>query len=74
MQKISNRISWHNIKGDVEEFIKKRDQSQKHGKSKNVSIELDSNPIKTDVMQQIGINISSHPEVRGFKHFVVCIG
>ena len=28
-QKISNRFFWHNIKGDVEEFIKKYDQCQK---------------------------------------------
>ena len=35
-QKISNRFFWHNIKGDVEEFIKKYDQCQKQGKNKKV--------------------------------------
>ena len=28
-KKISNRFFWYNIKGDVEEFIKKYDQCQK---------------------------------------------
>ena len=32
IQKISNRLFWHNIKGDVEEFTKKCDQYQKQGK------------------------------------------
>ena len=32
IQKISNRFFCHNIKGDVEEFIKKFDQCQKQGK------------------------------------------
>ena len=32
IQKISNRSFWHNIKGDVEEFIKKCDQYQKQRK------------------------------------------
>ena len=30
-------------------------------------------PIKTQVMQQIGIDICNLPEVDGFKHLVVCI-
>ena len=33
-QKIVNRFFWHNIKSDVEEYIKKCDQCQKHGKIK----------------------------------------
>ena len=37
IQKISNRFFWHNIKGDVKEFIKKCDQGQKQGKIKKVS-------------------------------------
>ena len=32
IRKVSNRFFWHNIKGDVEEFIKKCDQCQKEGK------------------------------------------
>ena len=43
------------------------------GKNKKVSSELHSIPIKTEVMQQIGIDICSLPEVDGFKHLIVCI-
>ena len=46
----------------------------KAGKIEEASSELASIPIKTDVIQQIGTNICSLPEVDGFKHFVVCIG
>ena len=38
-----------------------------------MSSELHSIPIKTEVMQQIGIDIYSFPEVDGFKDLVVCI-
>ena len=40
IQKISNRFFWHNIKSDVEGFIKKCDQYQKQRKTKKVSSEL----------------------------------
>ena len=50
IQKISNRFFLHNIKGDVEEFIKKCDQCQKQGKIKNLSSKLHSIPIKTEIM------------------------
>ena len=65
IQQISNRFFWYNIKGDVEEFIKKCDQCQKMGKIKKVSSGLHSIPIKTEVMEQIGIGICSLPEVDG---------
>ena len=68
IQSISNIFFWHNIKGDVEEFIKKYDHC-----IKKVPSELHSIPIKNEVMQSIGIDICSHTEVEGFKHLVVCI-
>ena len=43
------------------------------GTIKKVSSELHSIHIKTEVIQQIGIDICSVPEVDGFKHLVVCI-
>ena len=73
IQKISNRFFWHYIKGDVGEFIKKCDQCLKKGKIKKGLSELHSSPIKTQVMQQIGVDMCSLPEVDGFKHLVVCI-
>ena len=67
------RFFWHNIKGDVEEFIKKCDQCQKQGKTKKVSTELQSIPVKNEVIQQIGVDVCNLPEVDGFNHLVVCI-
>ena len=49
-------------------------QCQKQGKIKKIPSELDSILIKTEVMQQIVINICSFPEVDDFKHLVACIG
>ena len=46
---------------------------QKAGKIKKVSTELQSIPIKSIVMHQVGIDISNLPESNGFKHLVVCI-
>ena len=54
-------------------LLRKCDQCQEQGKIKKVSSELHSIPIKTEVMQQIGIDISSFPEVYSFKHLVICI-
>ena len=45
-EKISKRFFWHNIKSDVEQFIKKCYQCKKHGKLKKVSPELHSIPVK----------------------------
>ena len=42
-------------------------------KWKSMSSELHSISIKTDVMQQIGIDIYGLPEVDGFKDLIVCI-
>ena len=49
-------------------------QCQKQGKIKKIPSELDSILIKTEVMQQIVINICSFPEVGDFKDLVACIG
>ena len=73
IQKISNIFFWHSIKGDAEEFIKKCDRCLKQRKIKKVSSGLHSIPIKTEVMQQIGIDICSLPEDDGFKHLIICI-
>ena len=52
-------------------FFKKCDQCQKQGKIKKVSSELHIISIKTEVMQQIKINICSLPKVNGLKHLVI---
>ena len=72
IQKISNRFFWYSIKGDVEKFFKFCEQCQRKEKIEKKSSELHSIPIKTDVMQQVGINICSFSKVDGFKHLVVC--
>ena len=40
IQKISNRFFWHNVKGDVEEFINKCYQCRKQGKLKKYQVNL----------------------------------
>ena len=47
---------------------------QKHGKmEKLISPELQSVPVPSKVMKQIGIDICNLPDVDGNKHLVVCI-
>ena len=71
--KIKERFFWHGIKTDVEKYIAMCHECQKAGKIKKVSTELQSIPIKSIVMHQVGIDISNLPESNGFKHLVVCI-
>jgi len=60
--------------GDVSEYVKRCENCQKHGKmEKLISPELQSVPIPSEVMKQIGIDICNLPEVDGFKHLVLCI-
>lgn len=73
-QKCSERFFWHNMLGDVAEFVKRCEMCQKHGKmEKLISPELQSVPVPSEVMKQIGIDICNLPEVDGYKHLVVCI-
>ena len=47
---------------------------QKHGKmEKLISPELQSAPVPSEIMKQIGIDICNLPEVDGYKHLVVSI-
>ena len=71
--KIKERFFWQGIKTDVEKYIAMCHECQKAGKIKKVSTELQSIPIKSIVMHQVGIDISNLPESNGFKHLVVCI-
>ena len=72
IQKISNRFFWHNIKGVTEEFVKKCDQCQKQGEIQKASIKLHSISIKTEIMQQFGIDMCSLLEADGLKHLMIC--
>ena len=61
--------------GGVTEFVRRCEMCQKHGKiEKLISPELQSVPVPSEVMKQIGIDICNLPEVDGYKHLVVCIG
>ena len=66
-QKCSERFFWHNMLGDISEFAKRCELCQKHGKmEKLISPELQSVPVPSEVMTQIGIDICNLPEmVRG---------
>ena len=60
--------------GDVAEFVKRCEMCQKHGKmEKLISPVLQSVPVPSEVMKQIGIDICNLPEVDGHKHLVVSI-
>ena len=73
-QKIMQRFFWFNIIDDVANFVKRCDSCQRQGKLQNTNApELQSVPVPTAVMKQIGIDICNLPEVDGFKHLVVCI-
>ena len=57
-QKCSERFFWHNMLGDVAEFVKRCEICQKHGKmEKLISPELQIVPVPSEVMKQIGIDI-----------------
>ena len=72
-EKIIARFYWHNIMTDVDTFIKECEQCQKQGTLKVVSTELHSIPVKSEVMQQISVDLCNLPEVDGFKHLIVSI-
>ena len=73
-QKCSEIFFWHNMLGDVAEFVKRCEMCQKHGKmEKLISPELQSVPVPSEVMKQIGTDICNLPEVDEYKHLVVCI-
>ena len=57
---------------DIKEYIKICCQQQ--GKIfKKISPELKSISVPNEVMKRIGIDLSTLPEVDGFKHLIVCI-
>lgn len=73
-QKLAERFYWHNMIDDVKEYIKSCQNCQQQGKMfKKISPELQSIPIPSKVMNQIGVDVCSLPEVDGFQHIIVCI-
>ena len=73
-QKCAERCFWHNILGDVGEYVKRCELCQKHGKMQIlISPELQSVPVPSEVMKQIGVDICNLPEVDDCKQLVVCI-
>ena len=73
-QKIMQRFFWFNIMDGVANFVKHCDTCQRQGKIQScIAQELQSVPVPTAVMNQIGIDICNLPEVDGYKHLIVCI-
>ena len=59
---------------DVKDYIKLCKKCQQHGKIvKTISPELQSIPIKLNVMRQVDIDLCNLPEVNGYKHVIVLI-
>ena len=64
--KIKERFFWNDITTDVEKYIAMCHECQKAGKIKKVSTELQSIPIESIVMHQVGIDISNSGEAEGW--------
>ena len=74
-QKIYERVFWHGMIEDNKEYIKICKSSQQQGKIiKKISPELKIIPVPNEVMEQIGIDLCTLPELDGYKHSIVCIG
>ena len=73
-QKLSERFFWHGMVNDVKNYIKNCKNCQRQSNTfKKISPQLQSIPVPTDVMKQIGIDICNLPEVDGYRHLIVCI-
>ena len=71
-QKLSERFFWHGMVNDVKNYIKNRENCQRQSNTfKKISPQLQSIPVPTDVMKQIGIDICNLPD--GCRHLIVCI-
>ena len=64
-QKISERFYWHGMVDDVKNYIKIC--------QKKISPDLQSIPIESELMKQVGVDLCDLPEVDGFKHLIVLI-
>ena len=73
-QKISERFYWHGMVDDVKNYIKTCHKCQHQGKIfKKISPDLQSIPIESEVMKQVGVDLCNLPEVDGFEHLIVLI-
>ena len=73
-QKLSERFFWHGMVNEVKNYIKNCENCQRQSNTfKNIFPQLQSIPVPTDVMKQIGIDICKLPEVDGYRHLNVCI-
>ena len=71
-QKSSQRFLWHGMIEDIKEYIKICNSCQQQEKIfKKMSPVLKSIPIPNEVMKQICVDLSTLPEVAGFKHLIV---
>lgn len=71
---LKSRFYWPNMYSDVIDFIKLCDVCQKvNPGSLKVISELQSIPVPTAEMQQIGVDIASLPKVNGKKYVIVAI-
>ena len=73
-EKVSERFFWFGMVNDVKAYIKRCENCQRQTNTfKKISPELQSIPVPTEVMKQIGIDICNLPEVDGYKHLIICI-
>lgn len=73
-QKISKRFYWRGIVDDVRNYIKTCKKCQQQGNViKKICPELQSIPVDSEVMKQVGIDLCNLPDVSGYKHLIVLI-
>ena len=73
-QKISERFYWHGMVDDVKNYAKTCQKCQHQGKFlKKISPDLQSIPIESEMMKQVGVDLCNLPEVDRFKHLIVLI-
>ena len=73
-EKVAARFFWYSMATDVTQFVRGCEVCQRQGDlSTTIKNELNPVPIPPAVMQQIGVDLSSLPEVDGYLYIIVCI-
>lgn len=74
LQHIRQRFYWRSMERDIEAFVKTCDSCQRvNPKLKQDAPDLHCVAIPKEIMQQIGVDISSLPESNGKKYIVVAV-
>ena len=56
--KITQKLFWHNIAANINEYVKSCKQCQKQSDLKSQKVDLKSIPVPSSVMKQVGVDTS----------------